>query len=175
MAIPGAPPVLGQLINGHAYSFSSIELMVGAESYTNLQSISYNDALEPGELRGTSSKKVARTRGEYTAEGSFEIYKGDLASLLGILAAQGQGGYAEAVFDISANYNEGVSALTTDALLGCRIVNIEDDHSTGTDALTVTVTLNIMEITRNGLSATSGGPSGAGIGAAIGGVLGGSL
>ncbi len=175
MALPGVPPVLSQLINGSAYSFSSIELLAGTISFTKLQSVSYNDSLEIGVLRGTSSKKLGRTRGEYDAQASIEVYKPDLPTLLAELAALGQGGYGEAVFDITINYSEGVAALTTDALIGCRITNIEDDHSVGTDVLTSTLTIDVMELTRNGLSMTSGGASFGGVGAAIGGAVGGLL
>ena len=44
------------------------------------------------------------------------------------------------------------------------------------DVLVVDLTLNIMELTRNGLSATSGGNAVAGaVGSAIGGLIGGGL
>lgn len=175
MALPGTPPLVGQLINGSAFSFSSIEVVAGAQAFTNIQSLNYTDELEPGELRGASSKVQGRTRGEYSASGSMALYKPDVQTLLATLAALGQGGYMEAVFDITAVYREGVAAIVTDSLIGCRITSIEDDHSTGNEALQVTLNLHIMELARNGLSATSGGASAAGAAAAIGGAIGGSL
>ena len=175
MGLLPIPSPIAQLINGKIYDFSSIELVAGPQTFSNLQEVSYSDSLEPGILRGTSAKKKGRTRGEYDAEGSITIYKGDLSQLLATLAALGKGGYMEAEFDINATFSEGLDNVMTDSLVGCRITDIEDSHSQGSDALTVALTLDVMEISRNGLSATSGGPSGAGIGAALGGLIGGGL
>lgn len=175
MGLLPIPSPISQLINGKVYDFSSIEAVAGPQTFTNLQEVSYSDSLEPGILRGTSAKKKGRTRGEYDAEGTISIYKGDLATLLQTLSALGLGGYMEAEFDINVTYSEGLDNVVTDTLIGCRITDIEDSHSQGSDALTVSLTLDVMEISRNGLSATSGGPSGAGIGAALGGLIGGGL
>lgn len=175
MGLLPVPSPIAQLINGKVYDFSSIELVAGPQTFTNLQEVTYSDSLEPGILRGTSAKKKGRTRGEYDAEGTISFYKGDLSSLLSTLAALGKGGYGEAEFDINITYSEGLDNVITDTLVGCRITDIEDSHSQGSDALTVSLTLDIMEISRNGLTMTSGGPSGAGIGAALGGLIGGGL
>lgn len=175
MGLLPIPAPIAQLINGKVFDFSSIELVAGPQTFSNLQEVSYSDSLEPGTLRGTSAKKKGRTRGEYDVEASISIYKGDLATLLGTLAALGLGGYGEAEFDINVTYSEGLDNVITDTLIGCRITDIEDSHSQGSDALQVTITLDVMELTRNGLSMTSGGPSGAGIGAALGGLIGGGL
>jgi hypothetical protein len=176
MGLLGVPAPFKQLINGNTFDFSSIEITIGALSYTNVTEITYSDSLEPGILRGTSAKKKGRTRGEYDAEGSITIYKADLATILAELAALGVGGYMEASFDVTVTMSEGlVSIPVTDSLVGSRITNIEDSHSQGSDALMSTLTLDLMELSRNGLSATSGGPSLAGAGAAIGGLIGGGL
>ena len=91
MALLGIPDPFQQLINGKTFDFSSIEITIGALSYTNVTEITYSDSLEPGILRGTSAKKKGRTRGEYNAEGSITVYKADLASILAELAALGEG------------------------------------------------------------------------------------
>ncbi|NQY04497.1 MAG: hypothetical protein HRT76_14765 [Halieaceae bacterium] len=177
MALPGIPSAVGQLINGQRYDFSSIEANFGPSSFTNFQAISYSDTLEPGIQRGQSSKKLGRTRGEYNATGSITLLKEDVPTLLAALAALGQGGYMEAVWDLTATYSGGLTDLvpTVDALIGMRITEIGDDHSIGSDVLVNELTLDIMEITRGGLSATAGGSSLAGVGASIGGILGGNL
>ena len=178
MALPGIPGPVAQLINGHRYDHSSIQANFGALSFTAIQSISYNDSLEPGIQRGQSSKKLGRTRGEYEAAGSLTLLKEDLPELLTLLAALGQGGYMEAVWDLTVTYSKNLGDPTpaVDKLVGLRITDIADDHSTGSDVLVSELTLNIMELSRNGLSATSGGNSVAGaVGSALGGFVGGSL
>ncbi len=177
MALPGLPGAVAQLINGHRYDFSSIETNVGPLSFTSFTSISYSDTLEPGIQRGQSSKKLGRTRGEYNATGSITMLKQDVPQLLAALAATAAGGYMEAVWDLTATYSASGTDITpaVDVLRGIRLTELSDDHSVGTDALMQELTLDIMEISRNGLSATSGGASLAGIGASIGGIIGGGL
>ncbi len=177
MALPGIPSPIAQLINGHRYDFSSLEANFGPLSFTSFQALSYSDSLEPGQQRGQSAKKLGRTRGEFNAEGSITILKEDLPSLLVILTGLGQGGYMEAVWDLTATYSSGLADPnpSVDLLQGIRITEISEAHSVGTDVLVNELTLDIMDLSRNGLSATSGGNSLAGVGAAVGGFLGGSL
>lgn len=177
MALPGIPSPVAQLINGHRYDFSSIEANFGPLSFTNFQALNYSDTLEPGIQRGQSSKKLGRTRGEYNATGSITLLKEDVPTLLAALAGLGQGGYMEAVWDLTATYSAGLTDVTpvVDALIGIRITEIGDDHSIGSDVLVNEISLDIMEITRGGLSATAGGNSLAGVGAAVGGIIGGNL
>ena len=121
-------------------------------------------------------------------DASFSVNEGEIFCIMGLsgsgkstllaaLAALGQGGYMEAVWDLTATYSGGLTDLvpTVDALIGMRITEIGDDHSIGSDVLVNELTLDIMEFTRGGLSATAGGSSLAGVGASIGGILGGNL
>ncbi len=178
MALPGIPGAIVQRINGHRYDHSSIQANFGALSFTAIQAISYTDSLEPGIQRGQSSKKLGRTRGEYEASGSITLLKEDVPELLALLAALGQGGSMEAVWDLTATYSKNLGDPTpaVDKLIGIRITEIGDDHSVGGDVLVNEISLDIMELSRNGLSATSGGNSVAGaVGAPLGGFTGGAL
>ncbi len=178
MSLPGIPNPVAQLINGRRYDFSTLQANFGALSFSAIQSIQYSDTLEPVIQRGQSSKKLGRTRGQYDATGSMTILKEDLPQLLTLLAALGQGGYMESVWDLTATYSNSLTdpRPVVDKLIGMRITEIGDDHSIGGDVLVNELSLDIMEISRNGLSATSGGNSVASaIGSAVGGFLGGSL
>ena len=163
--------LLGRLINGKVFDFSSIKISVNGPIFTNVQEISYSDSLEPGILRGTSALKQGRTRGEYNAEGSISIYKGDAAVLKTALAALGLGGFMEAEFDIIVTYAEVAAAVpVVDTLRGCRITNADNSHSQGSDPLQETFDLDIMEISYGGVSAVSV-TAGGGIGGIVGGLL----
>ena len=177
MATPGIPSPISQLINGHRYGFSSIEASSGPLSFTNFQAVSYTDKLEPGIQRGQSSKKLGRTRGEYDVDGGITLLKEDTQTFIAALAALGLGGYMEAVWDLNITYSSGLTDILphSDVLTGCRIIEIGDDHSVGNDVLVNEISLDIMELTRGGLSATSGGNSVAGALASIGGALLGGL
>ena len=146
--------LLGQLINGHKFDYSSIEIHVGGTPFVAVQEISYSHTLEPGYLRGTAPGKLGRTRGEYNAEGSLTLYMPDYKQLCKQLAAMNpQAGYMEAVFTITVSYQEIAtsSQLITDVLEGCRFTSAEHSHSQGNDALQVSVDIDIMRIIENGL------------------------
>ncbi len=135
------------LINGHAYSFSSIEVKVGAQVFTGFTDVSYTQTLEPGDFRGTRPEKLATTIGEHYVEGSFTLVKSEYQEFIEALGE----GYMTTLFDITNTYSEVNQPLITDVLIGCRITSEEDSHSQGTDALVIACDLNIMKMTRNGL------------------------
>lgn len=146
--------LVGPLINGHKFDYSSIELNVEGQMFTAVQEISYSHTLEPGVLRGTKPQKIGRTRGEYNAEGSLTMYLADYKSLITLLALKNPTvGYMEQSFTITVMYQElAVSAqLITDVLIGCRFTSVEHSHSQGNEALQTSVNLDIMSIIENGL------------------------
>ncbi len=147
--------LINQLINGHRYDFSSIELtLLPGKIFTNVQEITYSQTLEPGILRGTSPHKLGRTRGQYDAEGSLTMYKEDWAEFIRLIRVDPQNvtqGFMEASFLVTIIYQELKSgAINTDILRGCRITSVENSHSEGTDALTVSADLDIMKVIENG-------------------------
>ncbi len=146
-------PILYPKVNGHVYDFSSVELNFAGLIYTGVSEISYTHGLEPGVLRGTRSGKLGRTRGEYTAEGSFSMYLEEWKLFRTALGP----GFMEQSFTATILYSELLAPLQTDVLVACRITNDEKSHSQGADPLVVAITLDIMEITEDGLPATFDG------------------
>lgn len=134
-------------INGHVYSFASIEVSVGQKIFTGFTEITYTQTLEPGVFRGTRSEKLARTRGEHNVEGSFSLVKDEYQELIEELGE----GYMEAAIEFTVNYSEVNSKLITDVLTGSRITSEEDSHSQGTDSLVVACDLDILLMSRNGV------------------------
>lgn len=137
------------VINGHRYSWSSIEIDLGdlGGIQTGVSAISYQQSLEPSKLRGAGSPQPSgRTRGEYDAEGSVSLYKEDADNLIALLG----NGFMEKVFDITVSYADTGNPVRTDKLFGCRIQTDEQDFSPGGDALEVTFSLNVMKLQRNG-------------------------
>jgi hypothetical protein len=113
------------------------------------KSISYNDGMEPQLVYGASVLPVGRTRGQYKAEGSIELYLEDFDILSDYIIADGEGLY-EVAFDLSLNFaTASTSALKKRELIGCRITKATEDHS-GTDAATVKCDLSMMFIVRDG-------------------------
>lgn len=135
------------LINGNRFGWASIILSADDKEYNGFTAIDYEHSLEPGIVRGAGPWKAGRTRGEYDAEGSLTMLRSDWDQMRGSFGA----GYLEKDFQISVSYSEDAEGqVVTDELVGCRVTNVEYSHSQGTDALTVSLTLNIMYILEDG-------------------------
>lgn len=133
-------------INGVVFDFSSIELDINGEIFTDVEEITYSHTLEPGEMRGTKAELLGRTRGEYSAEGSITFRKPAWTRLIDSLGD----GYLEQSVDITVNYAEEGEDTITDKLFGARFTAPENSHSQGSDPLNVSVDLSIIRIEENG-------------------------
>jgi hypothetical protein len=144
-------PGTGTRINGHIYDWSSVNIDCNGRFYGGISEINYTDKLDVGELRGSGAIRLGTTRGQYSAEGSFTIAKEDWEPLRMSLTAMGFGGFGEARFLIVCSYRE-VAAVSpiTDTIETCRVINVENSHSQGTDPLMVKITLDVHRIGHNG-------------------------
>lgn len=147
MALPPLP-----LINGHYFDFASIQIVVPSFGrFTGVTDISYSDSVEVGSVYGTNRKRVGRTTGQQSVEASMTMLKAHFQELIGQVGQFGVG-YGEVPFNIIVQYAEPGMAAITDELLGVRITGAADTHAEGVEALRVAVTLDVMELKRNGLS-----------------------
>lgn len=135
-------------INGYGYDYSSITLSVNGLTFSGITSITYNDSVERTKLYGTGSMPVGVTRGQYNCEASLEFHKHEFDRF-----ALAFPSLFDAKFNITIFHQTTGSPGSTDVLVDCRIDNIENSYSAGSDGLVVPVTLNVMEIIRNGKSA----------------------
>ncbi len=135
------------LINGHAYSYSSIELDLGTVGIiTGITEVNYSHELDPGEVRGLRPEALGTTRGTYSAEGSLTFLFAEWKRLLDVFGD----GYLEKRFTITVTYAEEGSPTVTDRLFGCRLKKPEKGYSEGNDALTVSCDIHVMRIEENG-------------------------
>lgn len=135
------------LINGKRRDFSSLELVVSGLIFTGVKAVDYSDSLEPGIVYGTGALPIGTTRGQYKAQGSITLYRAEFDALIATLGDA----YMEKYFDVVASYaDDGDSAVTVDTLVGCRIKNVGNSHSSGGDALEMKIDLHVHYIKRNG-------------------------
>ena len=134
------------LVNGTRFDFSSIETDVNGVVNKGYKEISYSHKLEPGQVKGNSPQVLGRTTGEYSAEGSLTMFLSEWDELKRSLSP----GYMTTVFTISVAYNDDGEPLQVDNLLGCRIKNVEKQHSQGGDPLAMKIDLDILYIRENG-------------------------
>lgn len=152
------------LINGIYYDFSSVELSFpgyqGQNPYpgvVSLQSLDYDDSLDPGELRGAAPQVLARTRGKYRAGGKMRLPKIEADNILlavaeaGDLLAVSQGYLEYGALTITVQYFEpSIGELIVDNLVGFRFKKNTDNHKTGQDPLMVDMDFDLMMLVRNG-------------------------
>ncbi len=139
------------LVQGERHDFAAIEVEIqtpdGPRRFKGFKAVNYSIALEPGMVRGTGARKLGRTRGEATEDGSLEMYRAEWDELRDALGD----GYMRVSFDISVTYGATGIRTTTDTLTGCRIKKVESSHSQGADGLAVKLDLDIMKIMEGGL------------------------
>lgn len=144
------------IINGVKYDYSSVEVVCQGARFSGIKSITYSHQLDPGMAYGTSAQPSGRTRGQYSAEASMEVYKADWFDLLTLIsgvqvvAGLSARGFMETEFQIGVAYNEPLPALLiVDLLQGCRIKKAEHGGAEGNDPLVVKVDLSVMYIIEN--------------------------
>lgn len=136
-------------VNGSVYDWGSISFNINGERYYNVTSISYGETLEVSKRYGAGRHSTGRTIGQLQMDDcSLTMAKEDVDSLLQTLGNE----YMKPEFTITIAYGNEGQATTTDQLISCRIKNISNSHSTGSEALALDLTIDVMRMTRNGLS-----------------------
>lgn len=149
--MPPVPPSVFPLVNGHAYSYASIEVTFAdlPIPMISFKSINYEADLEPGEIRGSDPHVLGFTRGNHTVSGDAEIYRAAWEVLKRTLGAGGVG-YGEVFIDIAVTYWEIGSPVVTDVLRNVRITKAQFQNQQGTDGSTVKLTFKMLELNENG-------------------------
>lgn len=142
-----ASPPNTQLINGLAWDHSSIEIKLDTTRYVQIESIDWDDSLEPGKLGGAAAAVLSRSRGKYDANASIKMSLDDHRELIKKLG----NGYLTKVFPIFCTWSEADRPIRTALLKGCRMIKTEDSSSTGGDVTMVTVSLHVLRIIRDGI------------------------
>lgn len=149
--------VIDQLINGHRFDWSSIRLTVLTPVpviCTLIGEVNYEYSRDFAVLRGTSAKKLGRTRGQFDSNGSVSFYIEEFTKFrraLGLAPLPAGGGFMEKTFQITVAYREALPAVpTVDTLIGCTLVRVARQYSVGPDALMVACDIDIMDVLDGG-------------------------
>jgi hypothetical protein len=136
------PPV----INGHRYSWASLEVTIRGMMVIALRSINYSSELTPGIIWGSDPGRVGRTPGRVTHAASVELLRREWDVLREELGMS----FGRVPFDVSVQYADEGEAVVTDWLIGCRITRVEMNNSDSTDATAVALTLDPYDIRQGG-------------------------
>lgn len=152
-------------INQARYQHASLEIGFGIPGFgtptLGLQSVDYDDSLEPGELRGTSPIVLATTTGKYACSLKLKLPKPEtnfLVQQINTVAAANPDpntglvmGYGQWQWSATLNYYDVGQPLQTDLWYGCRIKKISDSSKAGSaDPLYNEIELFLLALSRNG-------------------------
>ena len=161
-----ARTITSPIINGHRYSWASIEIVVNGFVYVGITRISYGSSMEPGSIYGSDSVRIGRTPGQSKHRCSFDMYRREWTAFLKTIGQS----FGRKAFDIRVQYAEGkgnptLSAIgavetnrfeedplqsyegvTTDAINGCRIIDYETGGQDGPEAIVVHVTCDPLDV-----------------------------
>ncbi len=158
--MPLLPPLPFPKINGHELSRTSIDLAIDAVNITPFfTAIDFESVRAPGMSHGSRSKPQARTRGKVTFPASITIYEHAWQVIVRpYLVAKGapQGlGPQEVDSLITLVYHElslGVGVSTIE-IVGSQVTSAKESISDSDDQLVRVLTLSVMDIFENGVSA----------------------
>ena len=144
-------------INGHRYSYASVRFKLGGNPTPILgcTEISYKNALKPGVIRGTASRKLGRTAGTHEPEAAFSVLKLEFYKIIALLGASSSRGYCEIPFNYDFTYFDLGQPMHNDSIVGARITEIDESYSESADGLVVKCTLDVMDVLHDGLSIVS--------------------
>ncbi len=148
------------LINGHRFSFASIEATFGSAGViVGIKSINYSTELTPGDVYGTAPQKIGRTRGKANSSSDCEMLRLEFENLRGTLGPGSDGtGYGETSFDITVQYAEDGQPTITDTVIGNRITKVDLSNTDGTDPSACKLTHNTMQIWLGGQNQSIASP-----------------
>jgi hypothetical protein len=127
------------------FSYMNIVQKLDGEEY-NPASVKYNDALERSMVEGNHPVPFGYTDGTYKAEGSLELFMEDFNALQDKYGEE----FYKKSFDVVVQYAIDGGSTITDTLVGCKFKKRERDHSRGSEALKVTLELDVLYIKWNG-------------------------
>lgn len=136
-------PLAVPLINGHYYSFASIECNLLGHVFADYTGITYSTSLDVADVHGTRAQKLGTTRGKQNAEATLEMYRLAWENFRNIL---GGVGYGEVRFPLVVQYAEIGMPVITDVVEGARVVKVDHNNADGTDPTKVSLTLNVMRV-----------------------------
>jgi hypothetical protein len=146
------PPVVGPFINGHRFSFASIDVIANGRLFYGVTRIAYGSSLKPGSIRGSDTERIGRTPGESEHKCEMEMYQHEFQALIESLGA----GWGLVPFDVVVAFDERnrydndsagePEGVVTHSILGCRITDVDLSSQEGTEANKVRLVLDPVTI-----------------------------
>jgi len=137
------PGKVEPIINGHRYSYASVDVIVNGRGYVGVKRISYTSKLTPGIIYASDPQKVGRTPGKSEHDCTIEMYRREFNDMVVTLGQS----FGRVPFNVQVQYQEpGDEGVTTDNILGCRVVQVEFPNEEGNESTVVSLQLDCMDI-----------------------------
>lgn len=134
-------------VNGHLFSFASVELKVHDRVFLGISAVDYSDKLEGTAVYGPSPVPLGRTRGKWSGEASVTFYQGQFQELIDFMGD----GWGETPVTITVQCREVNMPVQTDVLRDVRFMEAKNSQKEGNEPNTVEVPLSLLRpILRNG-------------------------
>lgn len=126
--------------------YASIVLTVDGKEVNVSKSIGYGDGITRGKIDGNARMSLGYSDGSYMADdGTMELYLAEYDEMVDAFGGQI---YTKS-FTVSVAYVVG-GKTRTDTLIGCRFKKREGSNAAGSDALTRTLTFDVLYVKVNG-------------------------
>lgn len=150
-------PIRALLINGIAYSFASVEVVIDCPATgasvdlenVGLTAINFNRERDRGEpLRGGHPDPLGKVRGQNKYTASLKLYK----SVRDYIVAEvlGGAGHGDRFFNITVKYLENGMDTKVVEIRNCTWDKDHGDNAKGTDPTEIEVNLNPLKILGDG-------------------------
>lgn len=147
---PLAPTIIERpLINGHEYSFQSLEVLFNGLAIVGIKSMNYKESLDPADVYGTGPHIIGQTRGKQKPSADCEMYRLEWEVFRASLGIGGQG-YGDTRFPIKVTLFEPGRPVIVDSIMATRVAEVDASNSDGNDAAMVKLTFRPMRVYFNG-------------------------
>lgn len=155
------------VVNGEAYSFASVTLLIGGSPFRAVKSIDYSNAVERQHVTGTGQLPFGRTAGMYKGDMSVEIWREQLPDFLELLGD----GYMQVEFDVEVQFQARGQEMQEVYAQGVALNKDSASMTNSADGLAIKLELDVLRPIRiNGLYPVVETPTiaGGGLGVTLG-------
>jgi hypothetical protein len=147
------------VVNGHRYSFASIEMVIADYTLIGITSVSYSDELPGVEIFGHDSIRIGRCVGKRKLAASFEVLRYEWMFVLQKLGNS----YGRVKVLMQVQYADTDQPVVTDTIEGW-LSKVDSQNEEGTTPSSVKIDIDPMEILHGGqVSTPEGGIDGHGL------------
>lgn len=139
------------LFNGRYVSWANLSVSFGDFETADFTKLDWEDALEPGLVKGKGAFARGRTDGEYTSDGSVTMLLEAATKFFKLLEAQNKS-IGLVSFNITGQWSYTEGGDVHDVVLhACRIKGRKGSNAPGTDGAAIDIPLSVMGIQVDGV------------------------